>query len=360
MYNNRKIIGIVIGILVLFAAFYWLSDLIIYTLAAFLISMLGRPLVRLLHNRVNIPTTLCSLIALVSVIGILTLIGWLVFPFFIKQMHQLAELDYNQLSSDTTLIVDQLLAWLNDKGITMSKEQMGAYIQDFAGQIWQNINVESLLAALVGKLSSTGVAVFSIIFISFFFLRDEKMFKKIIFLFIPDRFTDRAENVAKSAEHLLNRYFVGLSIEVLCMMTLLSFGLWICGIENALLYGCLGGLLNIIPYLGPVIGTVITCLFAIFNNLDLGISLDLLWILLKVIGVFVACNLIDNFILQVTIYSNSVKAHPLEIFFVILIAGYVTGIWGMILAIPSYTVLRIFAKEFFKDTKLVRALTKHI
>lgn len=360
MEKNRKIIGFIIGILVLFAAFYWLSDLIIYTLAAFLISMLGRPLVRLLHRRANIPTTLCSILALVSVIGILTLIGWLVFPLFLKQMHQLAEIDYNRLSSDTTLMVDQLLVWLNGKGIAISKDQVTVYLMNIVGQIWQNINIESLLTSLVSKLSSIGVAIFSIIFISFFFLRDEQMFKKILFLFVPDRFTDRAENVIKSSEHLLNRYFVGLSLEVLCMMTLLSFGLWICGIENALLYGCLGGMLNIIPYLGPVIGTVISCLFAIFNNLSLGLSLDLLWVLLKIIGVFVACNLIDNLVLQVTIYSNSVKAHPLEIFFVILISGYIMGVWGMILAIPAYTVLRIFAKEFFKDTKLVKVLTKHI
>ena len=68
----------------------------------------------------------------------------------------------------------------------------------------------------------------------------------------------------------------------------------------------------------------------------------------------------DDFILQPTLYSERVKAHPLEIFVVILIAGSVAGIVGMLLAIPAYTVLRVFAKEFFSQVSLVRKLTKQI
>ncbi|MDE6493179.1 MAG: AI-2E family transporter [Bacteroidales bacterium] len=358
--KTKKIVGMIIGILLVLAVFYWLSDLIVYTLVAILVSMLGRPLVRLLHKRLKIPSVLCSIMALVVIIGIFSLVIWLIFPLFLRQVQQLADIDYNRLSADTSLWVDQILSRLNDKGISISKDEINGYLFSAVSQLWQRINVESVISSLVGKLSSICVGIFSVIFISFFFLRDEKMLMKMLFLVVPDQYVGRVEKVAKSSEYLLNRYFVGLSIEVLCMMTLLSFGLWICGVDNALLYGCVGGMLNIIPYLGPVIGTVLACLFAIFNNLGLGISFDLLWMLLKIIGVFVAGNLIDNLILQVTIYSNSVKAHPLEIFFVILISGYVTGIWGMILAIPFYTVLRIFAKVFFKDTKLVRALTKSI
>ena len=109
-----------------------------------------------------------------------------------------------------------------------------------------------------------------------------------------------------------------------------------------------------------VIGAVLTCIVTLLNNIDLGLSMDMFWLLVKVVGVFVGGNMIDNMLLQTFIYSTSVKAHPLEIFLVILIAGNLLGIWGMILAIPCYTVLRIFAKEFFKDTKVVRELTRNI
>jgi predicted PurR-regulated permease PerM len=76
--------------------------------------------------------------------------------------------------------------------------------------------------------------------------------------------------------------------------------------------------------------------------------------------VFVSVQLIDNFVFQPLIFSNSVHAHPLEIFIVLLIAGSVGGILGMLLAIPSYTVLRVFAKEFFNKFRVVQKLTKKI
>ena len=358
--EKRKILGIILGILLLLAVFYWLSDLVIYTLVAFLISMLGRPLVKLLHEKVKIPAALSSLIVIFFFIGILSLIIWLIFPLFVKQAQQIADLDYTTLSSQTTLLGNEVVSWLNQKGVEITEEEIAGYFSHSLSEVWQHINLQSIVSSLASKLTSLAIGLFSVIFLSFFFLRDERIFKKMLFLFVPDRLVERTEKVLKSVEHLLSRYFVGLSLEVFCMMTLLSLGLWLCGIENALLYGCLGGLFNVIPYLGPVIGAALTCLFTIVNSLQAGISMDLVWALVKVIGVFTACNLIDNFVLQVTIYSNSVKAHPLEIFFVILIAGTLTGIWGMILAIPCYTVLRILAKEFFKDAKLVRELTKRI
>lgn len=358
--DKKKIIGIVLIVLLLLAAFHWLSSLITYTLIAVLVSMVGRPLVKLLHEKAKMPATLSAVLVLVVFIGLMSFLVWLVFPLLVKQAQQIAELDYTGISTQTSLLGNELLGWLNNKGVELSSEEMHAYFSNMLAQIWQQINIQNILSSLAGKISSLAIGLFSVIFLSFFFLRDERMFKKILLVFVPERYTERTENVFKSVEVLLSRYFVGLSLEVICMMTLLSLGLWICGIENALLYGCLGGLFNVIPYLGPVIGAVLTCLFAVFNNFDLGLSIDLMWILVKVLSVFTAANLIDNFVLQPVIYSNSVKAHPLEIFFVILVAGTLGGIVGMILAIPCYTIVRIFAKEFFKDTKLVREWTKRM
>jgi predicted PurR-regulated permease PerM len=87
---------------------------------------------------------------------------------------------------------------------------------------------------------------------------------------------------------------------------------------------------------------------------------EVVYVVFIVIGVFAAANLIDNTVLQPLIYSNSVKAHPVEIFLVILIAGSLAGIPGMILAIPTYTMLRVIAKEFLSQFKVVQSLTRNI
>jgi len=94
--------------------------------------------------------------------------------------------------------------------------------------------------------------------------------------------------------------------------------------------------------------------------LSFGLYQEIISTVLIVIGVFAGANLIDNLVLQPLIYSNSVKAHPVEIYLVILIAGSLAGITGMVLAIPFYTVLRIIAKEFFSQFKIVQRLTRNI
>jgi predicted PurR-regulated permease PerM len=76
--------------------------------------------------------------------------------------------------------------------------------------------------------------------------------------------------------------------------------------------------------------------------------------------VFISVQVIDNILFQPLIYASSVLAHPLEIFIVLLIAGSVAGILGMFLAIPAYTVIRVIAKEFFNNFKLVKRLTENI
>ena len=115
-----------------------------------------------------------------------------------------------------------------------------------------------------------------------------------------------------------------------------------------------------IPYVGPSIGAIVGMIITVSSNLDVDFYTTLMPMLLKVMIVFACMQAIDNFILQPVIYSNSVKAHPLEIFLVILIAAKLGGIIGMILAIPSYTVMRVIAKEFLNQFKIVQKMTESL
>lgn len=359
-FNKKTVIGLIAAIAVLAFVFHYLSNLLIYTIVAFVISMLGRPLVQWLNRRFKVPFALGGVIALAVILTFFVGVGWLVLPMFIQQGQSLVAMDYSQLTSDTYVGFQQFAAWLAARGIHISDTDMQGYVITGIQQLIHRISLRDIIANLAGWLASVGVGAFCVVFIAFFFLKDEKLFKKILFLFIPDRYTSRAERVLHASEELLTRYFVGLSIEVVCMMLFLSLGLWALGIDHAALYGCIGGVLNVIPYLGPVIGAVLATVFALINHLEVGFTIDLLWIAVKVLSVFVGANLIDNFVLQPLIYANSVKSHPLEIFFVILIAGTLTGPGGMIVAIPLYTVLRVIGREFFKGNKFVDSLTRRM
>ncbi len=156
------------------------------------------------------------------------------------------------------------------------------------------------------------------------------------------------------------RYFIGVVLELIGVMTIITLGLLIFGIENAILIGFFGGIMNIIPYVGPIIGSCIGIMLGITGILVQGTFDELLPAFLKLSGVFLVANFIDNNILVPMIYSNSVKAHPLEIFFVIIMGGSLAGILGMLLAIPVYTILRVIAKEFFQKFRIVKKLTEQI
>jgi predicted PurR-regulated permease PerM len=191
-------------------------------------------------------------------------------------------------------------------------------------------------------------------------MKDDTLFEESLLLLIPVKHHEATLKVIAESKKLLMRYFIGVLLELLGVMSIISLGLWIFGVENALLIGFFGGIMNIIPYLGPIIGSAIGITLGVTATLAFGDFSDLLPVLAKLSGVFLAVNFIDNNILVPLIYSKSVKAHPLEIFFVIIMGGSLAGLLGMLLAIPVYTVLRVIAKEFFQQFRVVQKLTSTI
>ena len=127
--------------------------------------------------------------------------------------------------------------------------------------------------------------------------------------------------------------------------------------EDACFIGVMMGVMNVIPYAGPLMGGIASLFVGIVTPIE-GMTIG--YTLAVIAGTLLTVKGLDDFVLQPTLYSERVNAHPLEVFIVILLAGSVGGILGMLLAIPSYTVLRVFAKEFFSQYALVKKLTKDI
>ena len=158
---------------------------------------------------------------------------------------------------------------------------------------------------------------------------------------------------------LLSRYFTGLFAESLILMVVISVTLVAFGMhtENACFIGVILGVMNVIPYAGPLMGGIAAMFVGIVSPID-GCTIG--YTIAVIVGTLLTVKCLDDFVLQPTLYSERVNAHPLEVFIVILLAGSAGGIVGMLLAIPSYTVLRVFAKEFFSQYSLVKNLTKDI
>ena len=363
MKNKKWYVAIPVIIIVGFLLWYF-SAIVTYILAAAVLSIIGQPLVKLLNNikikKFSFPHALSALIALLGMFFIIFLIFWLVVPLIAKQAELLSGISIDTLAKSFQEPIKYLQKMLVQYNLISSSTDI---TQNISKQIMSVVGItqfSNFINSIVSFTSSLAVAFFAISFITFFFLKDERLFYKMIMALTPAEYQNEVKHVLMETKRLLTRYFIGLCIDLTLVISLMTLGMWILGFKNALMIGFFVGIMNIVPYVGPFIGASIGILLGLSSNLELDFSTQMVPLIFEMLGVFVIVNLLDAMVLQPTIYSNSVKAHPLEIFLVIMMAGSIAGIPGMMLAIPSYTVLRIVAKEFFNKFYLVKSFTKNI
>ncbi|MCB2221882.1 MAG: AI-2E family transporter [Bacteroidetes bacterium] len=361
--NYRLIGGVIASLVGIYLAWYF-ADILVYVLLAGVLSFIGHPLVRLFDKiqfeKFKMPHTLSTILALIVMIVIIASLFMAFVPIINRQAQVIGSIDFQYLSEQLQKPLQNVEHKLVEWNMLDDHKTLENSIALELESLVNMTSIKNLLGNVVGLAGSIFIGIFSVIFMAFFFLRDDNLFYNGIMLFVPTKYEDKGAIILRDTRHLLSRYFVGLSIELLTMMTLITLGLTFFNVESALLIGFLGGLMNVIPYLGPIIGASMGVLIGATSNLSMGSYDDIVPISSIIIGTFVVANLIDNMVLQPLIYSTSVKAHPIEIFLIILMAGSLAGIPGMILAIPSYTVLRIVAKQFFNQSKLVQKITENI
>ena len=220
--------------------------------------------------------------------------------------------------------------------------------------------ISMLFSSLVGWIGNALVGILSVLFISFFFLREQGLFAKAIASMVPEKYENQTNDAISQTSVLLIRYFTGVLVQITVITIYVSVILSVLGIKNGLLIGFFAALMNVIPYIGPILGATFGVIITMTSNLGIPFYDEMIPMLLKVVAVFASMQLIDNLILQPNIFSKSVKAHPLEIFITILIGAKLGGIIGMILAIPIYTVLRVVGKVFLSEFKIIQSITSRL
>lgn len=355
---------IIAGVLLLLACAWYFRNIVVYILVSGVLSIIGRPLVDLFSKirigKFSFPVPLSALLALLVLWGVIILFFVIFVPLLTKQISYFSTIDSSkvvQLIEDPLNRIESIFRALNkDLPQDMSLKDY------FSGKVAEvlNINViQNFLGSVFGVLGNIAVAIFSISFITFFFLKDQHLFFESILMWVPDKYTDNFTRALYSIKNLLTRYFIGILIESTCVMILIDIGMVIIGIDfqQALVLGLIIGILNIIPYVGPWLGFFIAVTMGVASHINMDFKTVVIPLIYYMSIVVAITQLIDNWILQPAIFSNSVRAHPLEVFVVVLAAGFAAGIPGMILGIPGYTVIRVFAREFFYNFKAVQKIT---
>ena len=355
---------IIAATLAILACLCWyFKSVLVYIIVAFVVSLIGQPVMRLLRKiRIRgkaAPNGLLAILTIVLILGTLILVVTQVIPVVTGIVRDAAVL--NSVTADGNPL-DRVNDWTVSLFPGLGPDfNIITILMDKLREVTNLSNVTSVISSVTSFVTSFVVGLFSIVFISFFFVRDETLFRKIVCTLVPDRMEGKMAKSLGEIEGLLSRYFVGLLVEMTGVALLDFLGLWIIarlGFSNALGIAFIAGILNIIPYVGPLVGEVVGVVLAVILKYGTGVGLDVnIWVFaLIVLAIMLTTQFVDNFVYQPLIYSTSIKASPLEIFIVILLAGHIGGVVGMLVAIPAYTVLRVIASRFFPDLKLVKRL----
>lgn len=439
-----RYIGFVITLLIVWLLVSFFYDIVTWVVLAWIISLLGSPVMKLL-SRIKLkswelPSSIRALMVLVLFYGVFGLFLYLFVPVIAQQGRNLAGVDYAALMQSLEEPIDNFNDWLIDKGLSdgekvhkdaspitadstnsvdslqaisqdllttttvaidsiilangdtvtktninlnialnqqeQSYKQQGIYdttallkpndtpFEQLRKKVFQYISPSQVITGavyyVVSFFGNFMVIFTSVTFIAFFFLKDEKLFGRAIKAVIPNKQSSKTDTALTKIKQLLTRYFSGILLQISVITLYVTTALSFFGVQNALLIAFFAAIINVIPYIGPIIGAVFAILVTISSNLDVDFYTVTLPMILQVIGVFATMQLLDGFVLQPYIFSNSVKAHPLEIFLVVVVGAKLGGITGMVIAIPIYTILRVIAAVFLQEFSIVQKLTSSI
>lgn len=357
----RKYLIPLLSLMAIVAFVYLFTNVFVYLVISMVLALIGLPLTQFLSGirlwKFRINDAMAAVMTLVVFFVLIYLIGILLIPPLVSQITFLSKLNFHDVTYNILQYYPGLKHTLSQFG---TEQQIMSTVNE---QLNQFINFKNLSAILNNTISYAGSflgGVFSVLFITFFFLKDEKMVVKSILLITPSAFEREMFDILRTSKKMLSQYFIGLTIDVMAVTFIVGLTMWLFGIKNALVIGCLAGVLNVIPYIGQIITVFLAVFLGVSGCIELN-QYELISITVtKIVLILIGTNMLDNLIIQPTIFSNSVKAHPLEIFIVILMSAAIGGIVGMIVAIPCYTLLRIIAKEFLDHFKFFKKLTQSI
>ena len=440
MKTSSKYLLLFLPVIISVFLIWYFKDIVTYVAIAWVLSMVGAPIMRFFQK--FLPNGLSAVATLGAFTLVLILIVWLFLPPIVQQARNLAGIDYEKLTQSLEEPINDWNEWLITKGFLPAPEEQlvdnanveedknlieefavikldsiykdstqtnlnllininnhnnktevekeadkkpKAFLDKVRNNVFSLLNpaqIPELFGSVFGFMSNMAITLLSVYFIAFFFLKEQGLFESILRSVISTKYEEQAIHALNESSVMLIRYFVGVAVQIIIITIFVASALSLFGIKNALLIGFFAALINVIPYLGPIIGAAFGVIITISSSLDKNEQVaglvnsasetvasasgspafysETLPQIGIVIGVFAVMQLLDNFLIQPNIFSKSVKAHPLEIFVVVLAGAQIGGITGMVLAIPAYTVLRVLASIFLSEFKIVQSITKDL
>jgi len=350
--KNKDFFTIVIFLGILFLLGYLFYNVLIFMLLAIIFASVGSPLMQLLQKikikNLTCSTSLAAAITLVVLITLVSLGFYFLIPFIINELEVISSIDPSLYTQTLENWFYQADLFMYKHGLLKNSEHISDILLLQMKSFVSTINFSSILGNIFSFASALVILLFSVIFLTFFALKDKDIFFKMVRRAIPVSFRENYDRILEQSRTQVVRYFSGLLLDNIIVGVAVGVVCYFANVPNALLIGILIGVLNTIPYVGPLIALGISLVISITSLLPANPSAEeISFLLLKTTVIFAVIKGLDTFLITPVIFGKSMKIHPIEIFIVILLAGYLGGITGMIFAVPAYSMIRIIVKEFF-------------
>lgn len=310
---------------------------------AFIAFYLLNPIVDLLE-KLKIQRIWGIVIIIIGIGGLVTGLILLIAPAIEKQISDLITafpkyvqalwLDINNWIQNNTLLepyYDEAYNWVvsnfsNIPGV------IGSYVLDaFAG-----------VRSFAGTVTNVVVAMVTFPFVLFFLLKDGNRFKEYSLKLLPPKYRKDANQVLDNMDAQVGSYIQGQIIVATCIGILLYIGYFIIGLDYAITLAILAGILSVVPYLGPTLSIIPAVIIAIVNSPLMLLKLAIVWVVVQFLeGNFISPN----------IMGRTMKIHPLTIMIVLLVAGNLFGLIGVVLGIPGYAILKVIVSYIYHKFK---------
>jgi predicted PurR-regulated permease PerM len=301
------------------------KDIIMPLLMAFFLSIMLMPIFRFFRSK-RLSEVLSIILSLLLMIVVVAGLVW----FFSSQVSNLVS-DFPKIKQNVSAHLNSISAWISAKTNYTTAKQV-QLINEQSEKLINNAG--GMLGGAFGSI--TGVFVFVALLPIYIFLMlfYRNLLLRFVFLWFPKDSHDRVEEAVRESQTIIKSYLVGLAIQISYITILLGGILFFIGIKHAILIGVIFAFLNLIPYIGALIGNIIGVLLTLTSSQEI-------WPIFAVLGTIAFVQFLDNNILMPRIVGSKVKINALATIVGVLVAGAIAGVSGMFLSLPIIAVLKI-------------------
>ncbi|MEK3911861.1 AI-2E family transporter [Paenibacillus sp. FSL H7-0331] len=296
------------------------------------------PIVDLLERR-NMKRIYSIISLYILILAVITLLILAVIPVIHTQIMELVH-NFPAYSEQVQLNFE---SWIGNDIFNQIQQTTGFNPSDWTQTITQRLSSFVSLAgasigSFIGFITETLLAIAVVPFILFYLLKEGKRLPDYILSFLPNSFRNQTFEVMSEMNHQISTYIRGQIIVSFCIGFLLYIGYLIIGLKYSLILAIIAAFTSVVPYLGPAIAITPALIVAAVTSPVM---------LLKMIVIWTIVQLIEGKFISPQIMGKTLKIHPITIIFVILTAGNLFGLVGIILAVPGYAVLKVIASHLF-------------